>query len=1267
MFKAPEREQLKVPAHIDYLGDLRDFVTQIGKKHDFSDKLINAFKLAIDEAATNIIRHAYREKEGLITIRAIVKKKSLTIALIDQGTFFDPKRVKDPDLKRYVAIGKKGGLGIFIMRKLMDEIDYRKTEEGNELRVTKYREPLTKKSWLESVTSIPLSLKAKYFFRTISIITVMIAASYIYYYLKAGTKVIADFITSGRATANQIVNLISAATTDKDDMFSLSEKVDGIYVEEYREQIKSITIEDSSGAIIYSPDIEEDLLLPYHRPADYVVIEDGLYQYVDKDGTPIYEFEIPIVKRTSGKFFGKAHVVISREPADAQIKAVHINDLKLWLSILGVSYVGVALLIYIVMIPFRKLSVWVKALGHGEIEDEMDIDATTEIGEIAQAFSDITHKFRESQKNLADQERLQKEMQVAQEIQQTLLPMEFPKVQGYELASYYEAAKEVGGDYYDFVEVDKDTLGIAVADVSGKGVPGSLVMTMIRTALRTEARGLKDAAEVLARVNEFVSGDMKKGMFVTIFYLIIDSKKRRLNYASAGHNPMILYRGSTKKTYYLNPKGFPIGIQLPEKHLFRNYIQSDTIQLAEDDILMVYTDGITEAMNSNRELFGEERLLHVMRNYGHLPAVPFVEKLKESIHSFTEGCPQYDDITLVAIKEESSREKDELRRAKEAHQLISDGKSIREACETARLTTYAYYNKYKKIFEEEGIDAFEIDEEVSVEAKHLSIEEKTKILDIIAHHPEYGAGRVSDELNTEKYDFTQISESKIYDELVRSRLNTRQLREAYVAKGKQDRRRLKPPGTPLLTLDGKIVFDRKEEIPKPAPADKPQGRIVKETEQAAPVEDQKDLAPPETEVEKTPEPPETTPESKAAPIPNKVLDSDSEADSLIGSSIEELLYKEDAPENPLESAGQQQDTQQSDEEIADGTKGIAQETDFIDGIISEATFSEENDEAAADQTDAQIFEDFSFGGLSETEPLLEEQQESDLSSDLFSDDDQVPENLEASQNDAPEQQEQEFDLDFLFDDKDDAKTEVPGLEDIEDSLTISVDELLLAENEDENPKDGQIVNNELSGPENKDSTAIDSSLDSDSFSDLIQSVEDEVVYLTEEDEPADSEASPPEQVENQQQEVEQEDKMRTTVPPSTATGSELAHSTKELQQIEAREKILIAGIKYYKNKNYDHAIKEFKKVIERYPDFKEAHSILGNAYFRNKMYTQAAMSYEKVKQMDPEDVTAYENMGVIYANRGNYKKAIDEWKKVLELNPERKDIERKIEKAMQMI
>ncbi|MCH7753670.1 tetratricopeptide repeat protein [candidate division KSB1 bacterium] len=120
-------------------------------------------------------------------------------------------------------------------------------------------------------------------------------------------------------------------------------------------------------------------------------------------------------------------------------------------------------------------------------------------------------------------------------------------------------------------------------------------------------------------------------------------------------------------------------------------------------------------------------------------------------------------------------------------------------------------------------------------------------------------------------------------------------------------------------------------------------------------------------------------------------------------------------------------------------------------------------------------------------------------------------------------------------------------------------------------------------------------------------------------------------------------------------------------EISDKEVKLINGIRYYKNKEYEKAIDEFQKVIETYPDYKEAHSILGNAYFRIRKYDEASSAYQRVRQLDPKDETAYENMGVIYANRGEYKQALGEWKRVLELNPERTDIKDKIKKTLRMI
>jgi serine phosphatase RsbU (regulator of sigma subunit)/anti-sigma regulatory factor (Ser/Thr protein kinase)/TolA-binding protein len=1331
LFKNVIKEQLKVPAHFDYLGELRDFVTRIGRKHGVNDKIINAFKLSIDEAGSNVIRHAYREfdEPGFILLRVVVRKASITVNLIDQGKYFDPRFVKNPDLQRYVDIGKKGGLGIFIIRKLMDEIDYRKTEEGNELRLTKYLEAEKRTRKLPAkVASVPLTLKAKYFIRIAAIVTVIILTGYFYYYINASSTVHSVILDDLHDFGERIDSLLVNEPTvpfDKNDTYSLVRKIHQDNVN----KIYEIVVTDNSGKIqgYIRGSHDTDKWLEQFEPASNLKqIREKIFKCTLQEFPPgqeaseieVYDYISTLVDKESQAKKGELHIRRLRSDADYAIAGKRWEDLKLTLIFLLASYAGISIMIYVLLNPFRKLSDWVRAMDHGdEVEDEMDIDSSTEIGEIAKAFSEITSKFRESQKNLVAQEQLQKEMQVAQEIQKTLLPTDFPNLEGYELSSLYQAAKEVGGDYYDFVEVDKDTLGIVVADVSGKGVPGSLVMTMIRTALRTEARGMYDAAEVLARVNDFVVNDMKKGMFVTIFYVIIDSKRRRLNYASAGHNPMILYRPSAKKTYYLNPKGFPIGIQLAETDLFRNSIESDTILLAEDDILILYTDGITEAMNGNRDLFGEERFLKVIREHGSLRVKPFVEKLQLEIESFTEGAVQYDDITLVSIKEKTSQEKEELRRAKLAHIAILEGQNIRDACEEAGITTYAYYNKYKKQFEEHGIENYEIDEDVSVEAKHISIEDKTKIFDIIKNHPEFGAKRIAEELNSQKYDYTNISENKIYDELVRSRLNTRQLREAFIARGDRNRRRMKPPGTPMLTLDGRVIIDRT----------------------AQEVHYKEPLAPEKAEEKKQPE---KSTDLQPSPIEIKELETTEDTDldmEIISTPVDDLLdkRKETSEEDvadffvsdtksgkfmPDETAGDRKDAELEAEEIQTLLKSDEQSQDFAFEELIE-------DEL---QTDDKIGHSEKYTESAGTEEgLLANESQVNKSSSEFDDENLTPEVSEESENaeddfaftafedllkmeisnsfemvasnvvvDEPDEEVESVEEAPTTPDPEETDESHPAnSEDVDNENEEDFEEELEVDN---TPSEEQIVEEYKSDSamlpvlgddtieiltgvgSNKDELNGDSMSESD-----VESSGNKLYNL-----PSSPRAQKPLSKENTHFTGMRTDDFtkRTSMIPNlddllfkkqpekksddnqdiSEENNEGVFSPGEIENTQRyggkeKEQILIAGLRYYKKHEFDRAIAQFEDAIEQFPDFKEAHSILGNAYFRKDQYQEASKAYHRVLELDPADATAHENMGVIFANQGHLDKAIEQWENVIKIDPDRSDILKKIEKAWQLL
>ena len=1256
MFNAVKKEELRVPAEMDSLKRVRDFIAQIGKKYRFSEKVINAFKLAADEACTNIIRHAYRDRSGDITVRAIIRKKSLTISLIDQGRYFDPNQVKDPDLKRYVAIGKRGGLGIFMIRRLVDEIDYRRTSEGNELRLTK-NQGVERKPLL-SIPSIPMSMRVRYYSISAAIVTLAILVLYIYNFVKVDDKILGEAFTRMQS----IATILSRNSIDgllDDDYLALSKEAK-IIVTQNTDFVAIAVITDANNEIkgttepaLFPPFRKFELGAPEHRYRNNVEVF-KLNTATDEQPEQWQEFFVvrqPVYPRGEENVpkIGDVHLFVPAKPIFDRIHAVRMQNLRLALIVLVVANLGLGLLIILILTPLQRLASWVRNVGEGGIEDAIEIDSSTEIGKIAQAFSEITDKFRESQKSLAEQERLQQEMHLAKEIQQTLLPSEFPEIEGYEIASYYESAKEVGGDYYDFVEVDKNRLGVVVADVSGKGVPGSLVMTMIRTAMRTEAKGRDSAAEVLARVNDFVLGDIRKGMFVTLFYMILDSRKRRITFASAGHNPLILYRSLTKKTYYLNPKGFPVGISLTDKDLFRRSIEDDTIQLTKGDILLCHTDGITEAMNSKREMFGEERLLQVVRQYGHLRAKEFVEKLREELISFTEGQIQNDDITLVVIKENMSAEEAEYEIARQVYYQMLSGKSMTEACNELGMPVSRFKQKYKAKFEKLGEEAFLKEfETTSVEAKHLSIEEITKIYDIIRKHPEWGAKRISEQLNTEEYGYTKISEWRIYQELKRKRLNTRALREAYVSRGAH-KKRMKPPGTPMLTLDGKIIMEEQLGPKLTAPL-----------EPVRPSDQQPPEKPGEGEGKAGGEKPKSRAAPKALPKPPKkkeppleerevsdivlgdlveLLDKSREEGEETPPDLEELLPEEiaegteEAPEHSLDQieeveldegvkkilGGVSEEPEPPAEEdltaldsATDTAKELAEEL-FVDQAEEEETRQEKGEAGAGEESAEGEGEDI----LSRLSVEVEEpsgNSEEDLI-DLLSPEESLQDEVLQEQAEEQEQEENPAAVTEEPAEEQPESATVPGEEEPEPEKIFEELSVEVGEGESAYQDIGETADKKI-----------------DDFLDLLA---DEGISL---------------------EEIEE-------ATETASSGEEKHPPTKDE---ELKQKLLLAGGYFYMNKKYEKAIAILRRLVEQFPDTVEAYYNLGNAYYRLKNWEEAKKAYEKVCELDPTYVNAWENLGVIYANERNFKEAIQVWKRILEMDPNRKDVKSNIEKALRL-
>jgi len=1216
MFKRVAREELKVPAEVDYLGDLRDFVTKVGRKFGVSESIINAFKLAIDEAGTNIIRHAYRDWQGFITLRMIVREQTVTISLIDQGHAFDPRNAKDPDLQRYVDIGKKGGLGVFIIRRVIDDIDYRKTEEGNELRLTKDRDSSKRHKLM--VPEIPFNMKTKFFITATAVLSPLIIAAFLYQFLGVQGRITRGELEEGWGIARVAAHRSADYLLDEAhwELATISKE----FHDNYAPRVWDAVIVNTAGIIQGEHQLER-LFKPFVVPANAEPVEAGVKTYALTDGRRVYDLIAEIDGPQVGQVVGAVHILLDRTVIDAAIGEAKSKLIVTYIMVLIFGNLGAGLLIYLTMSPFRKLASWVKDMGQGGSPDEMDFDAGDEVGEIAKAFNEITEKFRKSQENLAEQERLQKEMQVAQEIQQTLLPDKFPDIEGYELASYYEAAKEVGGDYFDFVEVDKDTLGIVVADVSGKGVPGSLVMTMIRTALRTEARGNKNAADVLARVNEFVMNDMKRGMFVTVFYIILDSKKRTINYASAGHNPMILFRGSTRKSYYLNPRGFPIGISLPDKSLFRNSIESDTLRLKQDDVLLAFTDGVTEAMNERRDLFGDERFLEAIRRHGHLGAEPLVDRLHGELDVFTEGSQQNDDITLVAIREKMNAE-DVIynHRQRLINRVVVDGLSVKAACEEAGVSTSTYY-KYKKRFDKDGETGLR-DKTVrsEIEEKHISIEDKAKIIDIVRKNPELGGKRISEELATDVYDNTIIDSGRIYDELVRSKLNTRELREAFLEKGQ--RSRFKQAGTPMLTLDGQVVKEVKSSLPS-FPLD----------------EEEEDVF--TSDHNETDESVSDLPEAVAG-----AEEVDSILEEFLGVGEEELDFTESFEKDSVYSDSVSVEVPPESESTED-TAEFSEELTREFSEVADTAIESGVDMMDLSDSDSDIGE---FGALLSVDDALDELEDetTQLDSPVLDEEAVVSNDDGAETSDANHWDLMDLEASEEWDDVvADAAEVLDDAQDDEDddSIDMQLDEVLAID------EDGELFI-EIEG-----NAHIEEKIASSSLDDLLSEFSSDDERENDIEQPTDQDTF-----------VDLMEELGFDRRNMLASTDELAEETLVVAQpMLDTQRIFSGGMSHYQTGQYHEAIREFERVLEIDPRDGSAYQCLGDAHFRLGEMMEARSAYEEARQLLPENVSVLENLGVIFANMGEYKKAVWQWGEILKRDPERKDIIERIKKMQRMI
>ena len=247
-----------------------------------------------------------------------------------------------------------------------------------------------------------------------------------------------------------------------------------------------------------------------------------------------------------------------------------------------------------------------------------------------------------------EKKTLDRDLEIARDIQRILLPSTSPEVAGFEISGINIPARQVSGDYFDYIKIDPEHFGIVIADVSGKGIPASLIMAMCRSVLRSQAPTNPSPVEVLRLVNRQLFPDMKEDMFISMAYVILDHAKNEVTLARAGHDAPFLYNATDGKVSKLNPPGMALGVD--SGSVFDRLTRNFTVPLGSNDCLILYTDGITEALDQNGQEFGMDRTIQAIKASAPQGAPAIVKRLTEDLRTFAGNTPQNDDITLIVIR-----------------------------------------------------------------------------------------------------------------------------------------------------------------------------------------------------------------------------------------------------------------------------------------------------------------------------------------------------------------------------------------------------------------------------------------------------------------------------------------------------------------------------------------------------------------------------------------------------------------------------------------
>jgi phosphoserine phosphatase RsbU/P len=301
----------------------------------------------------------------------------------------------------------------------------------------------------------------------------------------------------------------------------------------------------------------------------------------------------------------------------------------------------------------HELFMGTERVRQGDFTHRISIDTKDQLGELAGSFNQMTGSIENLLQTAAEKKRLEEELRIARQIQMSLLPRGPLDMPGLAVTALCVPAREVGGDYYDFFPLGPDRVGLLIADVAGKGTSAALYMAELKGLMLSLSQIYQSPRQLLIEANRILAENLDSRSFITMTYAVIDMANRVMTYARAGHTPLIFFSADAPASgaQVLVPSGMVLGLQIDGAAAkFNELLEEVEVPLGTGDIIVFYTDGITEAMNQASDLFGESRLGRIIEEHGHLESGELRERILREIEAFVGAADQHDDMTMILIK-----------------------------------------------------------------------------------------------------------------------------------------------------------------------------------------------------------------------------------------------------------------------------------------------------------------------------------------------------------------------------------------------------------------------------------------------------------------------------------------------------------------------------------------------------------------------------------------------------------------------------------------